>query len=263
MGLQLEVVSGRTLAIRGTKKVYSAIQRINATTHSYTIHVQLKASGAISPKLPIVLYEPQGAPKKLKEDVTQYKNLQVYWSTSGMMGSEIAIRWMREVFLEFVEEDSILIVDAWNGYKKMLEIPEIAQKKLKIMQLPKKSTSVLQPADVYFNRPFKNLIRKVHNKIRIHKKDFIIAKRENLLLLLDMLWNQFKAPRFNNLVKYAWYRAGYYTEHPPKFQTPVQYCLGYKGYVKCESENCPNFCFFRCAHCEIHFCFDHVIKHQH
>lgn len=43
MGLQLEVTSGRTLAIRGTKKVYSTVQRINATTHSYTIHVQLKA----------------------------------------------------------------------------------------------------------------------------------------------------------------------------------------------------------------------------
>lgn len=262
MGLQLEVVSGRTLAIRGTKKVITTVQRLNATTHSYTVHIQLKASGSVSPKLPIVLYEPGGVPKKFKEDNAQYTNLQVYWSTSGMMGSEIAKQWMKEVFLQFVDEDSILVLDAWNGYNQMLELPEIAQKKLKIVKLPKKSTSVLQPADVYFNRPFKNFIRKVSNRIRLHNNDFKISIRKNLLALLDMLWFQLKAPRFENLVKYGWYRAGYFTEHPPNFQTPVQYCLGYKGYTKCESDNCPNLCFIRCAHCELHFCFNHGLNHR-
>lgn len=179
-----------------------------------------------------------------------------------MMGSEIAKLWMKEVFLEYVDEDSILVVDAWNGYNQMLRMPEIAEKKLKIVQLPKHSTSVLQPADVYFNRPFKNFIRKLSNKIRLHNKEYMISTRKNLLAILDMAWFQLKAPRFQNLVKYAWYRAGYLSEHPAEFRTPVQYCLGYKGYTKCESDDCPHFCFLRCAHCELHFCFNHSLQHR-
>lgn len=116
MGLQLEIPAGRTLTIRGTKKVLRTVQRINATTHSFTVHIQLNASGKLCPKLPVVLYEPAGMPKRAREAVGNYPNLQIYWSTSGLMGKEIAKSWMKDVFLDMVDMDSILIIDAWPGY---------------------------------------------------------------------------------------------------------------------------------------------------
>lgn len=190
MGLQLEIPPGRTLTIRGTKKVIRTVQRVNATTHSYTIHVQMNASGRLAPKLPVILYEPSGVPKRFKEDIAQYRNLHVYWSKSGLMGSEIAKQWMDEVFLNVVEDDSVLVIDSWTGYKQMMQMPRIEEKKLKIIQLPPGSTSVLQPADVYFNRPFKHFIRKICIKVRWQHNDFILSKRSNLLDILDMVWFQ-------------------------------------------------------------------------
>lgn len=262
MGVQVEVTSGRTLAIRGTKKIVRRVQRVNATTHSYTMHIQMNASGFLAKRLPVILYEPSGVPRRFKEDIENYPNLHVYWSKSGLMGKEIAKQWMDEVFLGFVEEDSVLILDSWNGYKEMMEMRGITGKRLKIFKLPEKTTSVLQPADVYFNRPFKDFIRKVCNKIRRVQNDYIFAIRKNLLVVLDMLWYQCKAERFKNMLQYSWYRAGYTTEHPPPFEKPAQFCLGYRGYVKCESDSCPKFCFLRCAHCQRHYCFNHILVHR-
>lgn len=191
-------------------------------------------------------------PKRAREDIGNYPNLKVFWSKSGLMGSEIAKQWMEEVFLDAVEKNSILIIDAWTGYNQMLQMPQIVAKKLNIIRLPPGTTSRLQPADVYFNRPFKNFIRRVANKVRWQNNDFILAKRENILSILDMQWYQFTAPRFENLVKYAWYRAGYISEHPPQFQTPVEFCMDTRGYVKCEEDFCPKFNFMKCGK---HYCF--------
>lgn len=262
MGLQLEIPPGRTLTIRGTKKVIRNVQRINATTHSFTIHVQMCASGRLSPKLPVVLYEPSGMPQRAIEHLPDYNNLQIYWSTSGLMGKEIAKMWMKDVFLKMVKRDSVLIIDSWTGYKQMMDMSEISAKKLQIVTLPPGSTSVLQPADVYFNRPFKHFIRRVFCKVRWKHNDFILSKRENLLRILDMIWYQCKAPKFENFLKYAWYRAGSTQEHPPEFMTPVEFCLGVKGYTKCESAPCTQFCFMKCAHCGRHFCFKDVLNHR-
>lgn len=263
MGLQLEIVSGRTLTIRGTKKVIRVVQRQNATTHSYTVHINLNASGFLTQKLPVVLYEPTGIPQNFQAEMNRFQNLHAYWSKSGWMGKEIAKQWMREIFLPMVEPNSVLIIDSWKGYKEMTQMPELKTKNLRIEILPPGSTSQLQPADVFFNRTFKHFIRLISNKIRWRFPNFILAVRNNLLTLLDLTYNQFKAPRYKQFLLYSWYRAQYFSDHPSEFLTPIQYCLTFKGYIKCEQENCNEFCFMRCSYCSLHFCFDHIIDHRH
>lgn len=235
--------------MRGTKKVLRNVQRKNATTHSYTVHIQLNASGELPKKLPIVLFDEPS--HSLPQD---YPNLKIYWSKSDLNGAaETAKQWMNEVFLKTVEENSMFIIDAWTGYDEMMKMPQIKDKKLQIIQLPAGTSSKLQPADVYFNRPFK--LCWLHN-------DFSLAKRENSLSLLDLVWYQFTAPQFKEFSKYSWYRAGYLKEHPDEFETPVQFCTGYKGYQKCENDNCREFCFLKCSHCNKHFCFYDVLTHR-
>lgn len=51
MGLQLEISSGRTLTIKGTKKVFRRIQRQAATTHSFTVQICLRCDGTLPEKL--------------------------------------------------------------------------------------------------------------------------------------------------------------------------------------------------------------------
>lgn len=72
MELQSKVTSDRTLAIRGTKKVVRKVERNNLITHSSSIHIQMNVSEFSSPKLPIVLNEPRGVPKRFKDDVVNY-----------------------------------------------------------------------------------------------------------------------------------------------------------------------------------------------
>lgn len=264
MGLQLEVVSGRTLTIRGTRKVVRKVQRRNATTHSYTVHITLNASGFVPDKLPVVLYEPGRIPLKFENEIAKHSNLHVFWSKSGWMGKDIAKQWMKDVFLPMVQPNSILIIDSWSGYNEMKQMTEISAKDLQIETLPPGSTGTLQPADVFFNRTFKNFIRLMSNKIRWRHIDFILSVRSNLLTILDLTYNQFKAPRYQYFLQYSWYRAGYFPEHPPQFQTPVEFCLQFKGYTKCEHDNCnTNLCFMRCIYCELYLCFNHILEHRH
>ena len=124
-------------------------------------------------------------------------------------------------------------MDSWTGYKQMVQMPEIEAKKLKIITLPPGSTSKLQPAGVYFNRTFKNFMRKFCNKGRWRHNEFVSAKREHVLDILDMLWYQLEEPRFNNFLKYSWFRPGYTDEHPLKFETSVQFCFDFLLFTIC------------------------------
>ena len=51
-GFQKELYSGRTLSNKGEKIVESAVQSVNATTHSYTIQPTISASGELLSSLP-------------------------------------------------------------------------------------------------------------------------------------------------------------------------------------------------------------------
>lgn len=233
------------------------VQIENATTHNYTIQITMNASGFLSDKLPVVLYEHQGPPFDFDELVREFNNLQVYYSKSGWMGKEIAQQWMKEIFLPMAEESSLLIVDSWTGYKEMIQMPDLATKKLEISVLPAGSISQLQPADAYFNWTFKHYLRKISNKLQWKHPDFTLSTKKNFLTLLVLVYNQFKAPRYKEFLLYAWYRTGFQQEHPLEFLTPDQFCLDFKGYISCESVKCTEYCFIRCSYCEKHLCFQH------
>lgn len=263
MGLQLIIPPGRKIILRGTKKIIRSVQCIDTKIHSFTIHIQMKASGKLSRKLPVFLYESVDLAKRGRMEIGNYPNLHPYSSKSSQTGSDIAMQWMKEVFFDVIENDSVVIIDSWSGYNQMMKMSEISDKKMKIIQLPFGSSSVLQPLDVYFNRPFKDFIRRILTKIQWQQNDYMLKDRENVLNVLDMIWFQCKAPRFENLLKYSWFRAGYTQEHSPDFMTPAQFCLEFRGYEKCKAVSCTNFCFIRCAHCEKYYCFNDALEHRH
>lgn len=103
--------------------------------------------------------------------------------------------------------------------------------------------NLLKSVYVYFNRTLEHFIRKVLDKIRWRHSDFILSIRTNILIILDLAYNQFKAPMYIPFLQFSWYKSGYYSEPPPEFLSPVEFCLDFEGYIKCERDGC-NFFFY-------------------
>ena len=80
-----------------------------------------------------------------------------------------------------------------------------------------------------------------------------LAQRNNTIQLMALIHHQFCSPRFVDTCKYAWYKAGYIPQRPPKFQTPLQYSFGHKG----SCSRCDESVFIRCAWCGFLHCFLH------
>jgi len=97
-----------------------------------------------------------------------------------------------------------------------------------------------------------------------------ISKRDRELRRHSLIHNQFSAPRYQNLFRYSWHKAGYFDEHPGEFLTPQQYCFPPKIagpndeiIEECQVENCSNDWFIRCSHCSAALCWTHFVDEFH
>lgn len=89
-GFQLEMHSGRTLAVEGQKQVECLVQSISSTTHSYTIQPTVSADGRLLSPLFLVLKEPSGKLGPIVEaTLFKPKNVYIEVSKSGKLTSGI------------------------------------------------------------------------------------------------------------------------------------------------------------------------------
>jgi hypothetical protein len=87
-GFQLEIHSGRTLAVEGTSKVECLVQSVSATTHSYTIQPLISADGRLLSPLFIVLKEATGRFGPIVEaNLFKPRNVYLTASKSGKLTS--------------------------------------------------------------------------------------------------------------------------------------------------------------------------------
>uniref|UniRef100_A0A914Q3J2 HTH CENPB-type domain-containing protein n=1 Tax=Panagrolaimus davidi TaxID=227884 RepID=A0A914Q3J2_9BILA len=256
-GIKQEMISGRTLAIKGEKKIKAVVKRVNATTHSYTVQVCVSADGKLILPAMVVFCEPK-RPACFEQQLLPFKNIKAYSTKSGLMTSQLGITWLQDIFKPNAGENPILMVDSWTGYQKAIEEDEGA---VQMHILPPKSTSVAQPLDVYFNRPFKNFIRLLSCKIRRFFPDFDLSSRQGMATIIDITLGQFSADVFNDMIRYAWFASGYFDERPEKFETPVTVCF---DSIKIDSKcGCGKRAFITCAHCDHFYCFHHFVKDRH
>lgn len=90
------------------------VQRPNAITHSYTVHINMRADGTLIDKLPIVLYEPTGSPQKFQDEVAPFRNIQNILDSFWLDGFKYSYS-MDEIFFPPIKNN---IIDSWKGYKK-------------------------------------------------------------------------------------------------------------------------------------------------
>lgn len=85
-GFQLEMHSGRTLAIEGEKQVQCLVQSVSATTHSYTIQPLISGTGQLMSPLFIVLKEASGSfGPVVQETLFRPENVYLEASKSGKL----------------------------------------------------------------------------------------------------------------------------------------------------------------------------------
>jgi hypothetical protein len=170
-----------------------------------------------------------------------------------------------------------MLIDSWNGFNKAVDTEEVHQRPITLHIIPSKlmtrtgsshlpfsegATGRIQPLDVFYNRQFKDMLRQVIHLINRRQPDYIVSIRKNLARLISIVHHQFTAERFRPMIQYAWYKSGYYSERPPPFKTPAQFCLrDYPADQDCDY--CDKLCLIKCAHCEDHLCFDHWVAEKH
>lgn len=271
-GVKLEMITGRSLAFKGESRVKAVIQRQNALQHSFTIQPAVTMDGTIlSPTLvvfniPGMKKEANGEykkPRNFAQEMNQFDNIFADATLSGLCTSYIEIRWFKELLLPKTEAGSVLILDSWGGFDKAMADPLVTQH-LKIEVIPPKATKYIQPLDLYFNRPLKQLIRVICDKVRMgYNQEFTIGVRENLGKLVSLVLYQVTAERFRDMIRYAWFRGGYTDQRPPAFVTPASVCTNFPPAARCSVANCIERGFLKCAHCENVLCISHILINQH
>ena len=85
-GFQLEMHSGRTLAVEGEKQVECLVQSVSSTTHSYTIQPLISATGQLLSPLFLVLKESTGQfGPVVEKNLFRPENVYVEASRSGKL----------------------------------------------------------------------------------------------------------------------------------------------------------------------------------
>ena len=182
-------------------------------------------------------------------------------SKSGKLTTSLVQYWVDNLLLPIVgQKKFILISDSWGGqrnknlYEKM--------KKLIRLEIPKKTTSMIQPLDVGWNRQYKYFVRQIYNHVRLYNLDINVAQRNNIIKLNSLAYNQMTSPKFITMVQYAWYQSGYLKQNPGSFQSTQQVCFSFDEHCCCTA-NCKNTPFVRCSFCSDVLCFSHFYNDYH
>ena len=200
--LQLELFSNRTLDFEAEYLTLGKIQSINNTTHSYTIQPMIAMSGRqIGPFL-LCLKEASGyLNDNIRKDLFTASNVVVTCSKSGKLTTSLVQYWIDNVLKPTIGYQKCLLFSYyWGG--QCDEILYADLKCLKRLEIPKKTTAMIQPCDVYYNRQYKYLVRKMYHHVRLYDLNIHLAQRNNTLKLNSLFYNQLSSPKFYSMLRY-------------------------------------------------------------
>lgn len=262
-GFNLEFHSGRTLQCQGSKNVESVVQSLSSLTHSYTVQPTISADGKLLSPLFLVLKETTGefGPRVLK-NLFQPSNVYLEASKSGKLTKELFQTWLTNVFLPHAGNSPVLLLDSWSGQCDSA-VQEVLPKEnnFKLMTIPKGTTDKIQPLDVYTFRLWKDFDRKLSDIVLLYNYDVKLNERNNIIKMQSLTHNQFSSPRFENVFKYAWHKAGYLDGRPSEFEVPGKFCFQTEEEPICDI--CGDIAVIRCGWCKKQLCFKHFFTNYH
>jgi len=261
-GFKYEFSPKRTLSFKGEKDTVGLLTSHNANSHSYTIMPLLSMSGKLEGKLLVCLQEPKGIiGPRVSETLEVPENIYLLASKSGKMDKALMKRWINDCVEPLTAQKSIvLIYDSWKGHLDS-NLYENLKNDCKRFVIPAGTTSLAQPLDRHFFIEYKLFRRKIFDRVNLDEMELDLHKRQNVIKMHSLIYNQLQAPVFNALGKYAWFSCTYLTERV-KFQSVNDKCFN-ALYDKCEHDNCTEESFMQCAHCNLYLCLTHCLVELH
>jgi hypothetical protein len=264
-GFEYEIVSKRTLDMKGSRNVDASIISKNKTTHSYTVQMTINAGGKFVGPLLIVTQESEGVfgpivKKRLQE--LSNPNILIRCSKSGKTSKEITGEYFEKVKESLNDDKIILLMDSWSGQTDKTLWKQKMGDNVEFMYFPPGTTKYLQPLDVNFFQYYKYFIKKTVEYSKTHRilcGDVDITTRENIILLHRLAYNQFSSPTFDDMRRYAFQKA-IIKQIDPVFRSVKHTCFRFT-HKTCS--NCTKLTFMVCAWCWKHLCFTHFYTETH
>ena len=263
-GLEIEMVGNCTLSFIGEKATFGKVRSVYNTSHSYTVQFIISLSGELTGTCYLCLKEKDGhMSDNIKKNLFQAFNVTVTCCKSGKLSSSLVKYWIQKVLKSAVGNRKVLLLlDTWSG-----QTSEQLYSKMKHFQLeviPKKTTPLVQPLDITFNRQYKHLVRTIYDHVRLYDIDCNLSQRNNIIKLTSLCYNQMCSNKFTPMHRYSWYKDSYLAKSPGSFQNVEELCLRFQDY-SCNKKQCNNIPLIQCSFCEKVLCFYHffVLYHVH
>ncbi|XKL59930.1 hypothetical protein PGB90_000946 [Kerria lacca] len=135
-------------------------------------------------------------------------NTAVVCTSSGLLNKRKMRMFFKEVIVPIATERTCLIFDAWPTQKDPT-IYDYPGKLFRREVLPEGSTAYTQPLDVGCFRYWKDLIRRITERIFLDKLDISLHERNFVIRMNSTVFDQFQAPAYTELWKAAWQNAGF------------------------------------------------------
>ena len=152
----------RTLETIGVKTVH--VRTSTNDTKRATVAVTITGSGAVLPSMVIFKGTPNG--RIAKKEFSDYPTTH-HWKCQGnaWMDEGVMIAWVDEVLKPYVATAPehiipLLILDSYRCHMMGSVVQKIQELGVEVRHIPGGCTSLCQPVDVGFNKPFKDRMRK-------------------------------------------------------------------------------------------------------
>ena len=263
-GLQIEMVGNRTLSFKGEKTTFGKVRSVYNTSHSNTVQFIVSLTGQPIGPCFLCLKERNGyMSNNIKNNLFQASNVVVTCSKSGKLSSSLVKYWTENVLKPTVgDEKVLLLLDTWGGHTDKQLYSKM--KNIRLEFIPKKTTAMIQPLDITFNRQYKHIIRTIYDHVRLHNIDCDLSQRNNTIKLTSLCYNQISSKKFIPMFRYSWFQGGYLEKKPKSYQNVEDLCFQFQDCDCCESQ-CYNVPLIQCSFCEKILCFYHffVLYHIH
>ena len=261
-GLEIEMKGNRILSFKGEKSTFGKVRSVYNTSHSYTVQFIISLAGQPVGTCYLCLKESNGCmSNNIKKNLFQALNVTVMCNKSGKLSSSLVEYWIQKVLEPAVgDEKSLLLLDVWGGQTDHRLYSKMKQLRLEI--IPKKTTPMIQPLDITFNRQYKHIVRTIHDHVRLYDIDCNLSQRNNIIKLTSLCYNQMCSRKFIPMHRYSWFKGGYIEKNPGAYQNVEEVCFRFRDY-DCHEDHCNGIPLIQCSFCEKVLCFYHLFELYH
>jgi len=156
------MTSKKTLELIGVKTVH--IRTSTNNTKRATVAVMIAGDGTVLPSTIIFKGKPDG--RIARSEFSTYPTTHYYkCQDNAWMDERVMITWVDDVLKPYVPNAPdyvipLLILDSYRCHMMALVVTKIQELGIEVKHIPGGCTSLCQPADVGFNKPFKDRVRR-------------------------------------------------------------------------------------------------------